>query len=571
MAVVAEADADGCRGERPLCAAQVVGQRHLDVRGFAGDRMDGDSTGLEQRGLIGELRGILRRIRGPGVEQQAATRALRRLGDGHRRSVHGLEHQAVRNPLEGLGYLQDRQRSAVAPRGLRDGGHEVGRDERARAVVDEDRPITSRRILGIEPAHPGGGGLPAAGAALDDRGHAGGKPRSPAPLVSAIRRCNQDHALHAGCRRTRLEGPREQRPAADLRHELVGAGHSSGGAGSHDHDVRPQAAGALRGHPLVHARLGEDHPPGHGLQDARHREVDILVDQPGAALDHDHRAVVQEADALSGLLALLDDPDPQLLAGQDRRLHGVRERVDVHHPHALQLGDAVEVEVVRQDDPAALLGQLDQLRVDLGDAGGLVLDDLNRRPEIALHAVQDLQAAPAAIAPQGVRGIRDVLQLLEHEPGNDERAVHEPGLHDLRDPAVDEDAGVDHDPGTGLLGHRLTTRPAHQARTLGSRDQVEALGDDQAHHAEPQEQRDPQREPRAQRALDLGEGQAQQEAQQEADEQAEHGRDELGRGHVLDPAHEPAGRHDREVRQHSEADDHPCDRPGGEDLDIIII
>ena len=34
---------------------EVLGHGHLEVRRFAGDRMDGDSSGLEQGGLIGEL------------------------------------------------------------------------------------------------------------------------------------------------------------------------------------------------------------------------------------------------------------------------------------------------------------------------------------------------------------------------------------------------------------------------------------------------------------------------------------------------------------------------------------
>ena len=71
-----------------------------------------------------------------------------------------------------------------------------------------------------------------------------------------------------------------------------------------------------------------------------------------------------------GLLALLDDPDPQLLAGQDGRLHGVGQRVDVHDPDALELGDPVEVEVVGQDDPAARPREGDELGVDLGDRPG---------------------------------------------------------------------------------------------------------------------------------------------------------------------------------------------------------
>ena len=41
--------------ERLFDPAQVVGEGHLEVRGFAGDRMDRDGTGLEQRGLVGEL------------------------------------------------------------------------------------------------------------------------------------------------------------------------------------------------------------------------------------------------------------------------------------------------------------------------------------------------------------------------------------------------------------------------------------------------------------------------------------------------------------------------------------
>ena len=74
-----------------------------------------------------------------------------------------------------------------------------------------------------------------------------------------------------------------------------------------------------------------------------------LVDEPGAALDDDHRPVIEEADALAGLLALLDHLDPELLAGQDGGLHGVGQRVDVQDPHALELGDPVQVVVVGQD------------------------------------------------------------------------------------------------------------------------------------------------------------------------------------------------------------------------------
>src|SRR3954454_24602350 len=57
----------------------------------------------------------------------------------------------------------------------------------------------------------------------------------------------------------------------------------------------------------IEPRLGENHPARGRLQDTGDRDVEAAVDVPGATLDHDHRAVVEEADALAGLLALLDD------------------------------------------------------------------------------------------------------------------------------------------------------------------------------------------------------------------------------------------------------------------------
>ena len=125
------------------------------------------------------------------------------------------------------------------------------------------------------------------------------------------------------------------------------------------------------------------------------------------------------------LLAFLDDPHAQLLAGQDGRLDGVREGVDVHDPDALQLGHPVEVEVVGQDDPAPRQRQRDELGVDLADLGHVVLDDLDRGAGLLLHPVQDVEPAPAAIAPQRVGAVGDVLQLVEDEARDDERAVDE--------------------------------------------------------------------------------------------------------------------------------------------------
>src|SRR3954471_21427973 len=65
---------------------------------------------------------------------------------------------------------------------------------------------------------------------------------------------------------------------------------------------------------------GEDHLAAGRLQDARDLGLHELSDVVACALDDDHRAVVQVADALLGLLALADHLHPEGLAGQHRRL-----------------------------------------------------------------------------------------------------------------------------------------------------------------------------------------------------------------------------------------------------------
>ena len=97
-----------------------------------------------------------------------------------------------------------------------------------------------------------------------------------------------------------------------------------------------------------------------------------------AALDDDHRAVVQVAHALARLLARLDDPHFDRLAGQEHRLQGVGQVVEVDHAHAVQLGHLVEVVVVGDDLAVQVLGQQHELQIDrlAGELGQLAIEDL---------------------------------------------------------------------------------------------------------------------------------------------------------------------------------------------------
>src|SRR3972149_4076690 len=143
------------------------------------------------------------------------------------------------------------------------------------------------------------------------------------------------------------------------------------------------------------------------------------------AFDHNHRTVVKEANALSQLLSFLDDADGHLFAGQDYRLHGVGQLVDVEDLYAFQFGHAVQVEVVGEDGAAVGGRQADQLAVHVGAVGVVDLHDLDGDVDLFLEPRQHLQAPAAAVAAQRVRRVGDVAQLVEDEAGGYQHALDE--------------------------------------------------------------------------------------------------------------------------------------------------
>src|SRR5215831_17875879 len=84
---------------------------------------------------------------------------------------------------------------------------------------------------------------------------------------------------------------------------------------------------------------GEDHAAGRGLQHRGDGGGDRLADVAFAVVDDHHGAVVEIGHALTNLLALLHDVDVHDLAGQDDRLEGVGQLVDVEHGDPGELSD----------------------------------------------------------------------------------------------------------------------------------------------------------------------------------------------------------------------------------------
>jgi hypothetical protein len=69
-----------------------------------------------------------------------------------------------------------------------------------------------------------------------------------------------------------------------------------------------------------------------------------------------------------------------------------------------------------------------------------------------LETLEDFKAAAATLALEKIGRIGDELKFVEDKSGNTERAIEEMGFADVRDAAVDEDAGVEKFQGRQIAG-----------------------------------------------------------------------------------------------------------------------
>src|SRR6202158_4337119 len=195
-------------------------------------------------------------------------------------------------------------------------------------------------------------------------------------------------------------------------------------------------------HGRLAGRRGEDHPPGCRLQHGGHDHPDRLVHIAAAVLDHDHGAVIEVGDSLVLLLPFLDHLDVHFLAGDDHRLERVRQVVQVEDAYAFELRHPVEGVIVGHDRGVPPGCQLDQLHVDFGDLGNVLVDELDVDERFLLQQVEYLQPTPSPVATKRVAGYGDVLELGKHEMRHQDLVAQKTGLRDVHDAAVDDTARV---------------------------------------------------------------------------------------------------------------------------------
>ncbi len=102
--------------------------------------------------------------------------------------------------------------------------------------------------------------------------------------------------------------------------------------------------------------------------------ADVFV----AVGDDDHRAVLEVPYSLGRLLALAYEAQSQTLTGKVAGSHRGRDLVHVDDRDPLGPGDAREVVVHRDDDPACVPRKTDELAVDAGYLGIVGFEHLGR-------------------------------------------------------------------------------------------------------------------------------------------------------------------------------------------------
>jgi hypothetical protein len=182
----------------------------------------------------------------------------------------------------------------------------------------------------------------------------------------------------------------------------------------------------------------EDHLAGRRLQHTGDDDVDGLADHLARIVHDHHRPIVEIGDALVVFLALLEDEDLHDLAGENNRFERVRQLVDVEYFDAAQLRHLVEIEVVGDDLSLQRAGEFDQFQVYFADFRVVGVGNRHLDPGHLLNLLQDVEAAPAPISFHRISRVGDKLQFFEDELRDDQRAVHESGVAQIGDAAVDD-------------------------------------------------------------------------------------------------------------------------------------
>ncbi|MNZ69162.1 hypothetical protein D3C78_874540 [compost metagenome] len=142
------------------------------------------------------------------------------------------------------------------------------------------------------------------------------------------------------------------------------------------------------------------------------------------------------------LLAILDHLYNYFFTRQHDRLYRISQIINIQYRHALQLTNLIQIKIIRNNLTVKSFGELDQLAVHLADFLIVAFINQNSHIQLFLDFVQNIKSAAPAIPLEKIRGIGNMLQLLQHKFRNNQCTFNKSSFANICNSAIYNDASI---------------------------------------------------------------------------------------------------------------------------------
>src|SRR5450759_5288394 len=116
--------------------------------------------------------------------------------------------------------------------------------------------------------------------------------------------------------------------------------------------------------------------------------------------------------------------------------------IEVEHFDVLDFGNFGQIVIVGQDAGFGSSGQVNQFGVYPGDVREVNVFDDYFNFRVAAQSVEHFKPPPAPLSFKVIRRVGNRLQFLNDKTGNDQAVIHESGMGQVQQPAVNNYVAV---------------------------------------------------------------------------------------------------------------------------------
>jgi len=168
-------------------------------------------------------------------------------------------------------------------------------------------------------------------------------------------------------------------------------------------------------------------------------------------IDHHHSSIGQIADSLALVFAFTNDAQRKHFARQQNHTHGFSYVMQVDVIDRLELRYFSQIVIVGIEFRAQVPRQPNQFGIHFFFLWEIPVVKLHLVLGVFLYPIEHLQSAPATRSFDGVRGIRDLLELFEHKARKHNQPLDEIRFDQVRNAPVDNHAGIEQQEIVGLV------------------------------------------------------------------------------------------------------------------------